>query len=332
MEKHLTLLLVCLLCPLCGATEYFVKPTEPTNASCPGQPCLTLAQYTADSDHYFQSNNNTVFWFLSGTHNISLPVIITDAHNITLERYGERNGYPRILFEPSHYCLCAFEDTIMGVCKGCTAVQFYNISRATVKGLEIFGQRYNKTSSINGLSFIRSNDLVVQNILVETKNRDYTISDCLFFQNSLTKYELCNGVLLYKTLRTLLQNMVLNISDIYTDITQNTEIINVRVTNSARHGISSKHAVNTTVHRTTITGSTSHCLRLEHVHNISVTHSNITHCGDNGVWIEKANDTQLNQMSFLQIFSKAIYVTSRSINTYIANSFIEFCSPLYGIH
>ena len=41
----------------CGATEYYVRPTEPTNISCPaGQSCLTLNHYTSDSDHYFKSN------------------------------------------------------------------------------------------------------------------------------------------------------------------------------------------------------------------------------------------------------------------------------------
>ena len=145
MEKQL--LLVCLLCSLCGAAEYYVRPTEPTNVSCPGLPCLTLAQYTAGSEYYFKSNNNTVFWFLSGTHSISLPVVITDAYNITLERYEEGNGYPQILFSPSYYCLCAFEDSTMGVCKECSAVQFYNVSMAIVNGLEIVGQSYNNFRS-----------------------------------------------------------------------------------------------------------------------------------------------------------------------------------------
>ena len=38
----LLLLLVPVL-SLCGATEYYVRPTEPTNTSCPAQPCLSTS-------------------------------------------------------------------------------------------------------------------------------------------------------------------------------------------------------------------------------------------------------------------------------------------------
>ena len=56
-----------------GAAEYYyVTPTEPTSASCPAQPCLTLSQYASDSDHYFKSN--TVFKLLAGTHHMTWTV------------------------------------------------------------------------------------------------------------------------------------------------------------------------------------------------------------------------------------------------------------------
>ena len=67
------LILLIPVLSLCGATEYYVRPTEPTNTSCPAQPCLTLNQYINDSDHYFQFN--TVFKFLHGIHHMDKPII-----------------------------------------------------------------------------------------------------------------------------------------------------------------------------------------------------------------------------------------------------------------
>ena len=68
---------------LCGAMEYYVRPTELTNGSCPGQPCLTLSQYISDTDLYFQSN--TVFKFLPGTHHMEKPLVINNVQNMSLE-------------------------------------------------------------------------------------------------------------------------------------------------------------------------------------------------------------------------------------------------------
>ena len=292
-DMYLPLLLVCLLCPLCGATEYYVKPTEPTNASCPGLPCLTLAQYTADSDHYFKSNNNnTVFWFLSGTHNISLPVIITDAHNITLERYGEGNSYPRILFRPSYYCWCAIEDSIMGACKDCSAVQFDNVSMATVSGLEIIGWRYNKTSSINGLSFDRSNILVVQNISVVIEqftscHQNCVVSGLIFFHTSHTFVDNLTTsyarLLLHRTVHMIIQNIALYHSEIFTNATENTVISGANITNSTAHGITTRRSKNMVIQYVRVTNTSGHCMWLQYASNISLFNVSILECKDNGI-------------------------------------------------
>ena len=52
---------------LCGATVYYVKPTQPRNATCPSDNlCLILDDYAVNSERYFTSNS--VFCFLSGYH------------------------------------------------------------------------------------------------------------------------------------------------------------------------------------------------------------------------------------------------------------------------
>ena len=97
VSGHLQLILLIPVLSLCGATEYYVRPTEPTNTFCPAQPCLTLNQYVNDSNHYFQSN--TVFKFLPGTHHMDRPVIIGTVHNISLENFS--NKHPHLVAQCS---------------------------------------------------------------------------------------------------------------------------------------------------------------------------------------------------------------------------------------
>ena len=82
--------LFLLLAAQCGATEYYVKPTVPLNTSCPGQPCLTLSQYTNDSSYYIRSN--TVFTFLPGEHVIERPLEVQNVNNVTLRPSSEESG------------------------------------------------------------------------------------------------------------------------------------------------------------------------------------------------------------------------------------------------
>ena len=92
---HLLLLLVPVL-SLCGATQYYVTPTEPTKTSCPAQPCFTLNHYTNHSDRYFKSN--TVFKFLPGTHLMNRPLEIRDVENISLEASDDNSDkYPQLV-------------------------------------------------------------------------------------------------------------------------------------------------------------------------------------------------------------------------------------------
>ena len=110
MSGHLLILLVPVL-SLCGATEYYVRPTEPTNTSCPAQPCLTLNQYTSDSDHYFKPN--TVFKFLPGTHHMDRPLTIKHVHNMSLESLSDENKHPHLVaqFSCEHECIHVYNTT-----------------------------------------------------------------------------------------------------------------------------------------------------------------------------------------------------------------------------
>ena len=133
------LILLIPILSLCGATEYYVRPTEPTNTSCPAQPCLTLSQYTKD---YFKSN--TVFKFLPGTHHMDRPLTIGNVHNISLESLSDkRDEYPHLVAQfpcetEGHECLYLYLDwyyLTLKVC--CAALCFHDLHNATVKGISM---------------------------------------------------------------------------------------------------------------------------------------------------------------------------------------------------
>ena len=110
-----------LLFSLCGATEYYVRPTEPTDTSCPAQPCLTLSQYISNSDLYFKSN--TVFKFLPGLHHTNQTLDMQSVENVSLE--GEHNNnHPMLMMDincSSHVC---------------TGFHFHNITNLTIHSLD----------------------------------------------------------------------------------------------------------------------------------------------------------------------------------------------------
>ena len=70
----------------CGASEYFVKPTNFTNDICPGQLCLN--RNTNDAAYYIKSNNVS----LESMYILLRPIVIRDVENITLmATFGKSN-------------------------------------------------------------------------------------------------------------------------------------------------------------------------------------------------------------------------------------------------
>ena len=64
-----------------AVVDFYVKPTRPANATCPGQPCYTLDQY-AQNLSLFQNHTNISLLFLSGEHTLihTLNFTGTDTH------------------------------------------------------------------------------------------------------------------------------------------------------------------------------------------------------------------------------------------------------------
>ena len=135
------LILLIPVLSLCGATEYYVRPTEPTNTSCPAQPCLTLNQYINDSERYFKSN--TAFKFLPGTHHMNKPLHVGNVHSMSLESfYGSDNEQPHLVAEFScesraGMCMSVWVTADMTHVVCCAAMQFYDSQNITLKGIMI---------------------------------------------------------------------------------------------------------------------------------------------------------------------------------------------------
>ena len=118
---------------LCGATEYYVRSTELISTSCPAQPCLTFSQYINDAVTFFKSN--TVFRFLSGTHEVNASVMVSNVHNISLLAEEGRNQPQVISYCPS-MCSSNFNS---GVCSDgiFCLISVTNAINITIVGLSI---------------------------------------------------------------------------------------------------------------------------------------------------------------------------------------------------
>ena len=121
-EMKIAIVVLLLLLSLCQGMEYYVRPTdrELANASCAGQPCLTLSQYVGGFNIYFKSN--TVFRFLPGIHHANEMLKMENLENVTLE--GEKHGeFTMVIMD----IYCSNHD--------CAGFCFLNISKLSIQSL-----------------------------------------------------------------------------------------------------------------------------------------------------------------------------------------------------
>ena len=151
---------------LCGATEYYVRPTEPTDTSCPAQPCLTLSQYISDSDLYFKSN--TVFKFLPGLHHANQTLDMHNVENVSLEG-DQSSNHPMVMMTVQcsrHYC---------------AGLNFQNIDNLNIHSLNFsihiqtlsFSLPNNADLPVSGFMFIAMSNLQLYHISVHFTSSDF---------------------------------------------------------------------------------------------------------------------------------------------------------------
>ena len=177
---HLVLVLFICTAEL-EATEYYVQPTEPPGTSCPGQPCLTLSQYSNYMNQVQGFGSDVVFKFLPGTHNVTSPLTFTNVSNVSLigtpsHSQPSESDLP-VLITQSFSCPHCNERDQSG-CDFCSVIDFKNVTGARIEGIKIVvtAQSSFQLFPFNGIISQHSNSTAIEYvhiIRVEMSNSTY---------------------------------------------------------------------------------------------------------------------------------------------------------------
>ena len=308
VSGHLLILLVPVL-SLCGATEYYVRPTEPTNTSCPAQPCLTLNQYTSDSDHYFKSN--TVFKFLPGTHHMDRPVTIGNVQNMSLERLSdESDEYPHLVAQFScdaevHECITSpwYWTRYVGYFKVCCAAFWlHDMYSVTVKGISITVQTSNEPSS----------GIILQNVSGITVQLSTKCSEAC---------QLCTGITIYGSTSVEVHSSSANSCSnglLFLDAT-NTLITNVTAMYNGEHGMILSRMGNTHITNTALTQNNNAGMFLSFMDSTYITNVNTTYNDRHGMQSLNMTNTHITNMTSAYNGMNGIFLMNMR-NTHITNT------------
>ena len=148
--------------------ERYVKPDNPSSLSCPGQPCLTLDQYTQQAATYFTTGST--FLFLPGNHTLQTTINLTNISDLKFKRSTE---YDSTIHCNRGKILC------MGVI------------HLTIDGLTL-KTTYIEVSESKGI--VISNSIFLGNVtlseyqydtsVISCSNSNITIMNCLFEGNT----------------------------------------------------------------------------------------------------------------------------------------------------
>ena len=325
---YLLILLVPVL-SLCGATEYYVRPSESTNASCPAQPCLTLNQYTSDSAQYFKSN--TVFKFLPGTHHMDRPVTIGNVHNVSLEGLRDKSGeYPHLVTKffcykvPKCIPLDSLSNWITNPYVCCAAVWLHNLFNVTVKGISITVQALNEP--ISGVNLKNVSDITVQLnttcSLTDQPSFGITIFETTFVEIHSSRANNCSfGLVLHNTTNTHITK-VTTMYNVYQGIVvymaTDTVMSNTITAHNARDGMHLSSMSNTYITNMT----TSHNFRsigisLLNMHNTHIINMTTKHNG-NGMFLVNMDSTYITNTTATHNDGDGVYLNFM-IDTFITD-------------
>ena len=295
VSGHLLVLLIPVL-SLCGATEYYVRPTEPTNTSCPAQPCLTLNQYVNDSDHYFQSN--TVFKFLPGTHHMDRPVTIGNVHNMSLESFS--NEYPHLVVQFScetkaHKCLqVSAWKYQFDVC--CAAIWLSDIHNVTVKGVNVTVQ----TPNVSGIILTNVSKVSIHFTTTYSSYDHYCFGIAIFEAASVEVHSSTTNNCTFGFMLEIAVNS--HISDITAMYNMwgmvlvnvnNSSISNTFVTRNSLEGVFLGYMKNIHFNNTTATYNGVSGMHLLNMNNTYIINTTTTHNSENGMLLDTMENVHI---------------------------------------
>ena len=316
---HLLLLIPVL--SLCGATEYYVRPTEPTDTSCPGQPCLTLSQYSNDSDHYFKSN--TVFKFLPGIHHIDKHIQFKNVQNMSLESSSDQSDqYPHVEVKFNsdlEVCNC---DSIYDY--SCAAINFNDVSDVVLKGMTVTVH----TPNISGIVFWNVSNISVQSTTIYSLSSNTCAFGVVVFQAETVQVNL---VSVYKFRIGFVLERSRNISITQTNAKYNSQngmyfqiIKNIRITSTttAHNGLSGifSYGINDMcINKTNTMHNKKDGIYLKQVKNAHIIQTIAAYNDRVGIFLLEANNTRIINTTSMYNNQSGIYVKSMN-KTLILNT------------
>ena len=220
LHCHIWLVLLASIISQCGAIEYYVKPTDFTNITCPGQPCLTINEYTNASAYYIKSN--IAFIFLPGNHISLSPIVIRDVENISIISDNKNTkilayfSCRDVINSTCIHCpmvpIPEFDDVSLQAC--CSVIRLVNVVNASVTGIDI----EMNSSGIMGITLQHSSNLHIQTSTVCIKDIHIFKYSCgigIFAYNSsqmhvgpLHTFYHSTGILLHMTYNTTIQHFL----------------------------------------------------------------------------------------------------------------------------
>ena len=297
VSGHLQLILLIPVLSLCGATEYYVRPTEPTNTSCPAQPCLTLNQYVKNSDHYFQSN--AVFKFLPGTHHMDRPVTIGNVHNMSLESFS--NEYPHLVPQFScetkaHGCLrVSAWKYHFNVC--CAAIWLYDMYNVTVKGVNVTVQ----TPNVSGIILTNVSKVSIHFTTTYSSYNHYCFGIAIFEAASVeVRSSSTNNCTFGFRLENAVNSHIRDITAMYNMWgmvlvnVNNSSISNTFVTQNSLEGMFLGYTKNIHLNNTTATYNGINGMHLWSMTNTYIIYTNTTYNNENGMLLDTMENVHMS--------------------------------------
>ena len=333
---------------LCGATEYYVRSTEFISTSCPAQPCLTFSQYINDAGTFFKSN--TVFRFLSGTHEVNASVIVSNVHNISLLAEEGRNQPQVISYCPS-LCSSNFNS---GVCPDTTIsfclISVMNATNITIAGLSIvvhpqsaldievwmmgFGLGFTNISSLQlkynrvmishgswscSINVLESQYIEMNSLIITHGEIHLTDSGNIYITN-VTALSCNHCINMYFTNNTVIYNSMIMSAETGIQMvgTNYTTISSTSVENVTDSAIDARNTLITTISNTAIRSVGKCSVYLYECENVTIENV-VTSGAEKGVFLKFTNYTRIKKTRVLHCKHSGI-VMMVTKNAEISNS------------
>ena len=287
-----------LQCEAATDHEYYVRPVSDT--SCPGEPCLTWAEYVSHSDQYF--NSNTTFWFMPGTHHMDMPLKASNVSNVALIGFRDK---PEVLGSIS--CKCVNKPC------GCAGFMFSNATNITFNMLSLSIQLHRNSTyrliDTGGLLFLNISFLHITNFSVRVKavyNKTLQFSPSVMNISSSIHVELMyvnasstNGRGIY-----FLNTKHGSIADLIVDSRMHGIFLLECFAISVKHslfkggmGITMDKTINSCVTDTVFMNTSQCAIYLHRATDITVSNTTIASSQTNGIYIDEVTNAILCNVS-----------------------------------